>query len=148
MNLPDHDPDRASSRLSPQSVEGRFAVVLNCIDGRAQQPLLEWVRARYGVDYVDVVTEPGVDAVLALGDAVTLEVLLDRVRVSQRAHLARNLVVAGHHDCAANAVPRPVHEAQIRTAVHRVRAALPEFEVAGVYLDQSWTPSFVVDHDA
>ena len=107
---------------------GRFAVVRNCIEGRAQRPLLDCVRARYDAD---VVTEPEIDAVLALGDAATRGALLDKVCVSRLAHLAY-LVVAGHHDCAANAVPRPVHEEHLRTAVHRLRATQPRLEVAGV----------------
>ncbi len=89
---------------------------------------LDCVRARYDAD---VVTEPGIDAVLALGDAATREALPDKVCVSRLARLAY-LVVAGHHDCAANAVPRPVHEEHLRTAVHRLRASQPRLEVAGV----------------
>ena len=123
-------------------------MVLNCIDGRAQRPLLDWVRARYDVDYADVVTEPGIDALLALGRPAARDAVLDKVCVSRLAHLSCYLVVAGHHDCAANPVPRSVHEEHIRTAVHRLRSALPRFEVAGVYLDDRWTPSLVVDHTA
>lgn len=40
---------------------GRFATAINCIDGRAQMPVNEWVRKNLGADYVDTVTEPGVD---------------------------------------------------------------------------------------
>lgn len=136
---------RRLGRQPTESIEGGFAVVLNCIDGRAQQPLLNWMRSQYDVDYADVVTEPGIDALLASGPRTSREAVLDKVCVSRLAHLSCYLVVAGHHDCAANPVPRPVHEQQIRTAVHWLRSALPRFDVAGVYLDETWVACPVAD---
>ncbi len=141
----DGDCAQRLGRLPAGAVEGVFAVALNCIDGRVQGALADWVRTRYSVDYADVVTEPGIDAVLALGDPATRESLLDKVCVSRLAHLAGHLVVAGHHDCAANPVPRSVHEEHIRAAVGHVRAALPGFQVTGVYIDETWTPRVVDD---
>lgn len=144
LPLRDGECARRLGRQPTPAIAGGFAVVLNCIDGRTQQPLLEWVRAQYDVDYADVVTEPGMDALLAVGQPAAREAVLDKVCVSRLAHLSCYLVVAGHHDCAANPVPRPVHEEHIRTAVHRMRDALPRFDVVGVYVDESWTPRPVV----
>lgn len=143
--LPRRDGDcaRRLGRQPADGVEGGFAVVLNCIDGRVQRSLADWVRKQYGVDYADAVTEPGIDVVLALGDATAREALLDKVCISRLAHLACYLVVAGHHDCAANPVPRSVHEEHIRTAVGHLRTALPGFHVDGVFLDETWTPSLI-----
>jgi len=36
-----------------------FGVCLNCIDGRLQLPVIEWIQENYDIDYVDMVTEPG-----------------------------------------------------------------------------------------
>lgn len=140
---PRTDADRAcSARLgrSPAAqADARFAVVLNCIDGRAQGPLTDWVRRSYGVDHVDTVTEPGVDAVLAHGDEEAVSGLLDKVCVSRLAHHAGAVVVAGHHDCAAHPVDAEQHRADVARAVQRLRAALPGIEVVGAYVDESWT---------
>lgn len=143
--LPRRDGDcaRRLGRQPADGVEGGFAVVLNCIDGRVQRSLADWVREQYDVEYADTVTEPGIDAVLALGDPSALEALLDKVCISRLAHLACYLVVAGHHDCAANPVPRSVHEEHIRTAVGHLRTALPGFHVDGVFLDETWTPHLI-----
>lgn len=143
--LRDGECARRLGRQPTESIEGGFAVVLNCIDGRAQQPLLDWMRDQYDVDYADVVTEPGIDALLAEGPQDAREAVLNKVCVSRLAHLSCYLVVAGHHDCAANPVPRPRHEEQIRAAAHWLRSALPRFDVAGVYLDQTWAACPVAD---
>ena len=42
-------------------VEGKFATSVSCIDGRIQIPLAKWIKENYSVDYVDTITEPGVD---------------------------------------------------------------------------------------
>lgn len=139
----DGDCARRLGRQPADGVEGGFAVVLSCIDGRVQRALADWVREQYDVDYADVITEPGVDAVLALGDPAVREALLDKVCISRLAHLSSYLVVAGHHDCAANPVPQVVHEEQIRAAVRRLRAALPGFHVDGVFQDETWAPRLV-----
>lgn len=123
---------------SPVGME-RFAVLLNCIDGRTQQPLLDWVRRELDVSYVDVVTEPGVDAVLARGDDATVQVLLDKVCVSRLAHGAVALVVAGHHDCAANPGDAASHAADLTRATTALRQALPELPVRAVYVDSTWS---------
>ncbi len=139
LPLPDGECARRLGRQPTDSIDGGFAVVLNCIDGRAQQPLLDWVCTQYAIDYADVVTEPGIAALLASGAPKWRDAVLDKVCVSRLAHLSCYLVVAGHHDCAANPVPRPVHEEQIRTAMQWLRTALPRFDIAGVYVDDTWT---------
>ena len=117
----------------------RFAVLLNCIDGRTQQPLLDCVRRELDVHHVDVVTEPGVDAVLARGDDPTVQALLDKVCVSRLAHGAVALVVAGHHDCAANPGDAASHAADLERATTALRQALPELPVRAVYVDSTWS---------
>jgi hypothetical protein len=122
---------------SPVGTE-RFAVLLSCIDGRTQQPLLNWVRRELGVSHVDVVTEPGIDAVLARGDDHAVQALLDKVCVSRLAHGAIALVVAGHHDCAANPGDAASHAADLARATTGLRQALPELPVRAVYVDSTW----------
>lgn len=112
-----------------------FAVALTCIDGRAQEPLVAWVRQLFGVRYVDVVTEPGIDVVLARGPQGELDALLAKAVVSRQAHGAATLAVAGHADCAGKPVTDDRHLEDVAAAVHRVQAALPEFAVGGAFVD-------------
>ena len=41
--------------------EGKFATSVSCMDGRIQIPLNKWIKENYSADYVDTITEPGVD---------------------------------------------------------------------------------------
>jgi len=35
-----------------------FATAINCMDGRAQLPVIEWIKEKQPVGFVDMITEP------------------------------------------------------------------------------------------
>ena len=100
--------------------ENIFATAINCIDGRAQDPVAAWIRARFGVRYVDTVTEAGADGILARGSAAELEPVRSKVMVSTGAHGSRVVAVVGHHGCAGNPVSLDEHLDDIRKGVDMV----------------------------
>ena len=51
---------------------GDFGTAISCIDGRVQQPVSDWLKLYCHVRWVDLVTEPGPDRLLAAGPAVGL----------------------------------------------------------------------------
>jgi carbonic anhydrase len=98
--------------------EAGFATAINCMDGRTQNPLIEWMRKHYGVSYVDIITEPGVDAILAENrDTRTIESIKRKVGTSIEKHGSKFIVVVGHYDCAGNPADMNTHLAQIRSAI-------------------------------
>ena len=104
--------------------------------GRGPPPLTEWVRDRFGVDHVDLLTQPGPDPALCCGDDAAVAHLRDHLGVSTRAHRPGALVVAGHADCAANPVSEAEHRRHLHLALARARAWVPEgLPVVGVWVD-------------
>jgi hypothetical protein len=113
-----------------------FAAAVTCIDGRVHPPLIRWVRDRFGVDHVDLLTQPGPDLALCCGDDDAVARLRDHLGVSTRAHRPGALVVAGHADCAANPVPEAEHRRHLHLALQRARAWVPAgMPVVGVWVD-------------
>lgn len=41
-----------------------FCTVINCIDGRVQMPVNQYMQQRFKVKYVDTITEPGPNLIL------------------------------------------------------------------------------------
>ena len=109
---------------------------MQCIDGRVQAPVREWIRSELGVDYVDTVTEPGCDLALSEKDRPDLR---SKVEISVRAHGSRAVFVSGHHECAANPVEAAAHEAHVRAAVERVRGWGLPVSVAGLWVGPDWS---------
>lgn len=127
----------------------RFATMFTCIDGRIQRPLDEWVKNHLDVEYLDTITEPGPEAVLATTGEQSLAVLLEKIAVSQRAHGSTTLVVAAHSDCAGNPVSDEEHRNQLRQSLSRLAARLPGTRILAVHAgrcgEQCWDPELVTE---
>ena len=111
-----------------------FATAITCMDGRIQHAVVDWGRREFGVDYVDMVTLPGADRILATDRRGRLRMAAD-VEVSRQAHGSRQLVVASHADCAGNAVPDEEHQQMVREGMAWLATQFPDMTIAGVHVD-------------
>jgi hypothetical protein len=117
---------------------GKFGTAINCMDGRAQLPLINWMKDKYHLDYVDMITEPGPDGIMAKKTSA-IESIKSRILVSINAHGSNLIVIAGHYDCAGNPVSPQEHQKHIREAIKLARSwKLPVTEITGVWLNESW----------
>ena len=124
---------------------GTFATAINCIDGRAQHPVSNWLKTYAHVDYIDVVTMPGPDKVLSSGDSPANELIRHNVGISVNAHHAAIVAIAGHHACAAFPVEREEHLKAIRQAMNVVASWGYPVEVVGLYVNDQWMVEQVSD---
>lgn len=115
-------------------MEPKYVTCLNCIDGRAQLPVIQWITDNYQVDFVDMITEPGMDGVLADKNS-NLDDILRKLDISREAHKTSEIFVVGHFDCAANPVDPQTHNTHIKLAVQCVKNLRPQCEVIGLWVD-------------
>lgn len=94
-----------------------FVTAVNCIDGRVQLPLINWIKENYDTDFVDMITEPGPDKVLSTSEDKKIEPIKSKILISHKAHGSGLIFVAGHHDCAANPVSGEEHVNQVKSSV-------------------------------
>lgn len=122
-----------------------FAAAITCIDGRAHAPVTAWLRATCGVTFVDRITQPGADRLLASGDAQQRASLRATAALSIAAHGARVIAVVGHHDCAANPATEHEHRQQIRAAVAEVASWSLPARVIGLWVNDAWQVEVVAE---
>ncbi len=116
-----------------------FATAINCIDGRVQQPVTEYLKWRLGVAYIDLITQPGPDVVLAqMIDYEAIRSIKKRVGVSIQQHGSQHIAVIGHHDCRGNPVDAGTHHSHIQSAIQSVRIWYRDVEVFGLRINESW----------
>src|ERR1019366_7621102 len=124
----------------PQSKENagvdRRATCLNCMDGRVQLPVLQWIKVNYRVDFVDVITEAGMDNVLC--NQEDIREVLRSITISVNINKSTRLFVVGHHDCRGNPVEEKVHCEEIGSAVKRLREYWPQLEIVGLWVNKLW----------
>ena len=116
----------------------RFGTALNCIDGRTQIPVIKWLKENFDVDYVDLITEPGMDKVLSQGQWVKNERLREKVVISITAHNSDVVAVIGHYDCAANPVSDREHFNDIIASIQIVKSWGLPVTVVGLWVDDFW----------
>ena len=120
----------------------KFCTVVNCMDGRVQLPVIRFLQERFGVEYVDSVTEPGPNGILAARTAEDLVASIERrIAISVEKHDSVGIAVVGHDDCAGNPVSPEEQEKQTAEAVRYIRSKFGSVPVIGLWLDKSWTVS-------
>ncbi len=118
---------------------GTFATAINCMDGRTQLPVIDYLKRRLGVDHVDMITEAGpVRALSENRDGDVLDSIRRRVLVSTGKHRSRHLAVVAHHDCAGNPVSEAEQLRQLARALEVLAAWGLGVELMGLWLDGDW----------
>jgi hypothetical protein len=117
----------------------KFGTAINCIDGRTQEPVIDFMKQEYGIDGVDMVTFPGVFGIISyLGNFNTIALIRNAVSISVERHGSRIIAVVGHFDCAGNPGNREHHYAHIRKAVQQVSSWNFDAKIVGFYVNDKW----------
>ena len=119
-----------------------FCTAIKCVDGRTTQPVISFLTTRFKCDYVDLVTEPGVNRIIADNlDDTTVASIIRRVDISVEKHQSRGIAISGHADCAGNPAPADEQRSHTIAAVKYIRAHFPSVPVIGLWVDANWTVS-------
>ena len=107
---------------------------------------MTYVKNMQGVDYVDMLTAPGVNKVIAEGIYLTTTELLKKsAEISIEQHGSRLIAIAGHHDCSANPRDKDANLKQLLAAVRIVDSWALNTRVIGLWVDEHWKVSKVKD---
>ena len=107
-----------------------------------QLPVIDYLRDRFGVEYVDIVSEAAPVRILsAQPDSNAAESLFARVEVSVEKHRSKGIAIVAHYDCAGNLVSEFVQLEQLRSCLHFVSKRYSELDVIGLWVDAKWEVS-------
>ena len=106
------------------------------MDGRTQLPVLNWIREQYQIDFVDVITEAGMDRVLASKD--NIDEIIRSINISANINKSTGIFVVGHYDCRGNPVDKKTHRKHITKALKRLKEYFPEIKIVGLWVNSHW----------
>jgi len=116
-----------------------FCTVINCMDGRTQIPVNEYLRRKFSVKYVDTITEAGPVRILSDKNNSSLaESILKRVDISINKHKSAAVALVAHHDCAGNPVEKDKQTKQLRVAIELLKDNYPDTEILGLWVNSDW----------
>jgi len=114
------------------------------MDGRVQLPVIHWIKDNYSADYVDMITEAGMDGILS--DACcNINSLLKKIDISLEKHNSNSIFIVGHYDCGGNIVSEETHREQICIAVENVKRQKPSVKVIGLWVSKEWTVEKIIE---
>ena len=116
-----------------------FACAINCMDGRVQDAVKNYMKENYGVDYVDMVTEPGPNKILAdNADSAIIENIKKRVEISVHHHGSKVVAIVGHFGCAGNPTEKEEQIKHLQEAKKTVESFGFPVEIVLLWVDGDW----------
>jgi len=103
-----------------------FCCAVNCMDGRVQDPVANFMRKFCSAKYVDMINEAGVNKTLAdnpdSGIAKYLVInIKEEIKISQK-HGAKIVAIVGHYECGGNPAGKEEQIEHLRKAKETVEA--------------------------
>ena len=109
------------------------------MDGRVQEPIMDFLKEHYAVKYVDAITEAGPCKILAENNnEILVNSIIERVDISIRKHKSTLIAISGHHDCAANPCDKEMQTVQINQSVQYCKNIYPDVYIIGLWVDNKW----------
>ncbi len=119
---------------------GTFATVINCMDGRVQMNVNDYIRENTGVEYVDTITLAGSCRIIAEQQHIgMINNVRFRMDVSVNKHLSKSVFIVGHTDCAAVEVSDEDQKQLVLKSVEEIKKWEMDVQVTGLWVDKTWT---------
>jgi len=106
----------------------KFGTTINCMDGRSVSATVGWMKKEYGLDFVDDITEPGMDGLIGKMTDDERSYLKRKLAISITNHGSRVVSVVGHDDCAGNPVDPEMHHVCIASDVETTKKIIKEID--------------------
>ena len=117
-----------------------FGTTINCMDGRVQPQVHDYIKTHYNVTYVDTITSAGPSKLLAQNiDVNTINNIHERTDISIYQHGSTVIAICGHTDCAGIKDDDETQKVFIQEACRRYRELYPQCIVIGLWLNQKFT---------
>jgi hypothetical protein len=129
----------ADEKETVMSTHDKFCTAINSMDGRVQMPVIEYLRRRLGVEYVDMITEPGPNRILGeRREPSAMAAILKSVGMSVETHRSRAIAIVGHHDCPGNPAAKDKQWVQCLAAAKLLKEKFPGVEVLPLWVNERW----------
>lgn len=121
------------------TTQNTFACAINCMDGRVQDAVKKYMQNNYSVDYVDMVTEPGPNKILAENlDKAIIENIKKRVEISTHHHGSGVIAIVGHFGCAGNPTEKEEQVQHLKKAEETIKSLGFKEEIVLLWVDGDW----------
>jgi hypothetical protein len=123
--------------------ENKFGCALDCMDGRTKNA----VTKKYGVNWVDLITEPGINKILAENvDANVIQRIKDKIHISIHYHGSEIIAIIGHAECAGNPTNKEKQIEHLKTAKKIVESFGFYIDIVLLWIENDWKTVEEIDY--
>jgi hypothetical protein len=115
-------------------MSSKFGTAINCMDGRIQIPINQWLKTNYDIDNVDTITEHGI--VKLFSNSEEIAKIKSKVSLSIEQSNSKIILVSAHHDCEGNLISKDSQVSQIKHAVCAIRSWGLTATVVGIWVNE------------
>jgi len=108
------------------------------MDGRVHLPVIQWIKENYEVEYVDLITEPGIDGILADFNS-DINDIINKLEISVDKHESKYIFIGGHYDCLGHPVDNENHKKDVMVAVERIKNIKSSCKVIGLWISDEFS---------
>lgn len=102
-------------------------------------PVIQYLQKRFNAEYVDAITEPGPNQILANRvDMDLVESILNRLEISVGHHHSVGIAIVGHDLCAGNPAPVDVQLVHLKEAAAFIGHHYRNLEIIKLWVDSDW----------
>ncbi len=121
-----------------------FYTVINCMDGRVQLPVINYIRDKFKVLYVDMITEPGPNLILSKNNnEQLLNSIYNRIDISIKLHSSQGIAIVGHYDCAGNPAGKEEQLIHLKNSLKLLTNKYPQIPLIALWLNEKFVVSEV-----
>ena len=114
-----------------------FYTAINCMDGRIQESVANYIKKKYNVLFVDMIT--GIGPVKILSDKKTenLGPIISCIDISLKKHKSKGIAIVAHYDCAGNPIPDEEQKKLLQKAVTFLMEKYINVSVCGLWVNKN-----------
>ena len=133
--------------LQGNIMKDKFGSSLGCIDGRTQDAITSYIRETYGVNWVDQITAPGINRILAENtDATEIQRIKRYLGISVHEHGSEIVVISGHPDCAGNPTTKEGQIEHLIEAFKTVEHFGFDVDIVLIWINDDWKTVEEIDY--
>jgi len=114
-----------------------FYTVINCMDGRIQEPVANYIKSIYNVLFVDMITSAGPVKILSNKNPDNLESIISCIDISLKKHKSKGIAIVAHYDCAGNPISDAEQKKLLQKAIFFLVNKYKNVSVCGLWVDKN-----------
>ena len=114
-----------------------FYTAINCMDGRIQESVTNYIKKKYNVLFVDMITDAGPVKILSNKKTDNLKSIITCIDISLKKHKSKGIAIIAHSDCAGNPNPDEEQKKLLKKSVSFLSEKYINISVCGLWVDKN-----------